>query len=348
MTQHRGAVRQRRRHRRAEAARRDARHHRRPRCAVRLGGMRASDARARPRDLGGDAGRAHRPARRRHLLVDVGRRRGHAAARRGRSPRVGRSGVRSARRDARAASARSATARTTCPAPRPDRGEPHAGDRDRATRRTGGAPRLRSARAGSRPGRAPGRRHRRRRQLPRRLRARGERRLRRRAADSRGRRGSRAAWPRSATTRRGSRSATAWPGSRRPGATRTRSIVKASRAVAVPDAVDDDTAAAALLQGMTAHYLQLGDVSRPARGHGRRPRGRRRRGAAAHADGEASRRPRDRDDVDGREGGARPRGGRRRGDRVRGVRRTACGSSPAARARRPCTTASGSRRSPTD
>ena len=31
--------------------------------------------------------------------------------------------------------------------------------------------------------------------------------------------------------------------------------MKASRAVPVPDGVDDDTAAAALLQGMTAHYL---------------------------------------------------------------------------------------------
>jgi NADPH2:quinone reductase len=40
-----------------------------------------------------------------------------------------------------------------------------------------------------------------------------------------------------------------------PGSYADQVIVKASRAVAVPDAVDDDTAAAALLQGMAAHYL---------------------------------------------------------------------------------------------
>src|SRR4029077_5811594 len=40
-----------------------------------------------------------------------------------------------------------------------------------------------------------------------------------------------------------------------PGSYADQVVVKAARAVAVPDAVDDDTAAAALLQGMTAHYL---------------------------------------------------------------------------------------------
>src|SRR5262249_41439407 len=40
-----------------------------------------------------------------------------------------------------------------------------------------------------------------------------------------------------------------------PGSYAERVVVKASRAVAVPDEVDDDTAAASLLQGMTAHYL---------------------------------------------------------------------------------------------
>jgi NADPH:quinone reductase len=40
-----------------------------------------------------------------------------------------------------------------------------------------------------------------------------------------------------------------------PGSYADRVVVKASRAVAVPDEVGDDTAAAALLQGMTAHYL---------------------------------------------------------------------------------------------
>jgi NADPH2:quinone reductase len=40
-----------------------------------------------------------------------------------------------------------------------------------------------------------------------------------------------------------------------PGSYADQVVVKASRAVPVPDAVDDDTAAAALLQGMTAQYL---------------------------------------------------------------------------------------------
>ena len=41
----------------------------------------------------------------------------------------------------------------------------------------------------------------------------------------------------------------------RPGAYATRAVVPAARAVPVPAAVDDETAAAVLLQGMTAHYL---------------------------------------------------------------------------------------------
>jgi NADPH2:quinone reductase len=40
-----------------------------------------------------------------------------------------------------------------------------------------------------------------------------------------------------------------------PGSYADQVVVKVQRAVAVPDEVDDDTAAAALLQGMTAHYL---------------------------------------------------------------------------------------------
>jgi NADPH:quinone reductase len=40
-----------------------------------------------------------------------------------------------------------------------------------------------------------------------------------------------------------------------PGAYATRAVVPAARAVPVPAAVDDETAAAVLLQGMTAHYL---------------------------------------------------------------------------------------------
>jgi NADPH2:quinone reductase len=40
-----------------------------------------------------------------------------------------------------------------------------------------------------------------------------------------------------------------------PGSYAEQVVVKASRAVPVPDGVDDDTAAGALLQGMTAHYL---------------------------------------------------------------------------------------------
>jgi NADPH2:quinone reductase len=40
-----------------------------------------------------------------------------------------------------------------------------------------------------------------------------------------------------------------------PGSYAEQVVVKAARAVAVPQQVDDDTAAAVLLQGMTAHYL---------------------------------------------------------------------------------------------
>lgn len=47
----------------------------------------------------------------------------------------------------------------------------------------------------------------------------------------------------------------AWADGVRGGAYAERTVVAADRVVPVPDAVDDDVAAALLLQGMTAHYL---------------------------------------------------------------------------------------------
>ena len=89
-----------------------------------------------------------------------------------------------------------------------------------------------------------------------------------------------------------------------PGSYAERVVVKASRAVPVPDAVDDETAAAALLQGMTAQYLctstypvQPGDtvvVHAAAGGVG----------LLLTQMVKLPRRPRDRHDVLGREGGA--------------------------------------------
>ncbi len=68
--------------------------------------------------------------------------------------------------------------------------------------------------------------------------------------------------------------------------------------VPVPDGVSSEVAAAAVLQGMTAHYLAC-DSYPVGRGRlGARPRRGGRRRAAAHPDRQVARRPRDRDHVD--------------------------------------------------
>ncbi len=69
-----------------------------------------------------------------------------------------------------------------------------------------------------------------------------------------------------------------------------------------PTGVSSEQAAAVLLQGMTAHYLAYSTYPVQAGDDGRRARGGGRRRAAAHADGQAARRARDRDDVHGGEG----------------------------------------------
>ena len=99
---------------------------------------------------------------------------------------------------------------------------------------------------------------------------------------------------------------------------------RASRAArADPDGVSTEVAAAALLQGMTAHYLASDSLSDRARRLGAGARRGRGRGPAADPDRQAARWPRDRDHVDRREGGAGARSGRRRGDRLRRLRRSA-------------------------
>ena len=120
---------------------------------------------------------------------------------------------------------------------------------------------------------------------------------------------------------------------------------RATQLVPIPDGVDTDVAAAAILQGMTAHYLafdsypvQAGDwvvVHAAAGGVGllltqlAKLRGGRVI-ATTSTDEKAA---------------ARARGRRRRGDRLRRVRRARARRSPAARAPRPSTTASARPRS---
>ena len=79
-------------------------------------------------------------------------------------------------------------------------------------------------------------------------------------------------------------------------------VVRADAAVPVPDGITTEVAAAAMLQGSTAHYLAHEHVPRPARRHRDRPRRRRRRRAAADADRQAPRRARHRDHLDRGEG----------------------------------------------
>ena len=109
------------------------------------------------------------------------------------------------------------------------------------------------------------------------------------AAADRGRRGR---GDGAARRRASSPRATASPGRRRPGSYAERVAVPLANAVPIPDGTSSEQAAAAILQGMTAHYLchstypvQPGDVVRRARRRGRRR-------AAADADGQGARRRR--------------------------------------------------------
>ena len=81
--------------------------------------------------------------------------------------------------------------------------------------------------------------------------------------------------------------------------------VPAWRLVKIPVEIDTQRAAAAMLQGMTAHYLVTFDLSTQERRHGARPRGCRRRRATACPDGETNRRASLRHCFDHRESKAR-------------------------------------------
>ena len=87
----------------------------------------------------------------------------------------------------------------------------------------------------------------------------------------------------------------------------TERVIAADRLVKLPDGIDFKTAAAMMLQGMTAQYL----VRRTYRGEGRRDHRGARRGRRCRADplpmGKAPRRHRDRRRLHRAEGGTRPR-----------------------------------------
>ena len=108
----------------------------------------------------------------------------------------------------------------------------------------------------------------------------------------------------------------------------------ADRAVAVPPGMGTDTAAALMLQGMTAHYLCTEHLPAEAGPHLPRPRGGGRRRPAARADGEAARGARHRHGGHRGQGRARPRGGRRRGDPLHAGGLPRGGEAPHRRARR--------------
>ncbi len=69
-------------------------------------------------------------------------------------------------------------------------------------------------------------------------------------------------------------------------------VVPAAQLVKIPDVVDFNTAAAAMLQGMTAHYLTHSTFPPEDRRYLPDPRGRGRRGRPGRADGEDAGRPR--------------------------------------------------------
>ena len=92
-------------------------------------------------------------------------------------------------------------------------------------------------------------------------------------------------------------------------------IAPADKLVPLPDSIDAKTAAAAMLQGMTAHYLVDERACDRARRKRAGPRGGGRRRRAAGADGEDARRARVRDGVD-EASRHRARGGMRRRHRL--------------------------------
>ena len=105
-----------------------------------------------------------------------------------------------------------------------------------------------------------------------------------------------------------------------------QAAVPVAQAVRVPDGTTSELAAAAMLQGMTAHYLshstypvQRDDVTLVHAAAGRR-------GPAARADDQGARRLRRGYDLVGGEDGAGARRGRGRDDRLRGLRRPRCAS----------------------
>jgi len=77
-----------------------------------------------------------------------------------------------------------------------------------------------------------------------------------------------------------------------PGSYADLAAVRAESLVKVPEVVDDQTAAAVMMQGLTAHHL-VTETYPGRRGRHRRGAGRRgRRRAAAHPAGQGRRRPR--------------------------------------------------------
>ena len=87
----------------------------------------------------------------------------------------------------------------------------------------------------------------------------------------------------------------------------TERVIAADRLVKLPDAIDFKTAAAMMLQGMTAQYLIRRTYRGEVRRHDRGARGRRRRGADPVPVGEAPRRHGDRCRLDRAEGRTGPR-----------------------------------------
>ena len=90
--------------------------------------------------------------------------------------------------------------------------------------------------------------------------------------------------------------------------------VPAKMLVKIPAGIDFRTAAAAMLQGMTAHYLSHSTVPLKGGPHGVGPRGRRRHWPTAGANGRDAGRSRDRHCRNRSQGGTGTRGRRKRRD----------------------------------
>ena len=125
---------------------------------------------------------------------------------------------------------------------------------------------------------------------------------------------------------------------------RRRRPCRQSGSSSVPDGVTTRQAAAAMLQGMTAHYLACSTYPLEAGRHLPRARGRRRRRAAPDADRQDARRARLHDGLDAGEGGALAGGGcrRRRSTTRRRTSRPRRGASRGAAESRSSTTRSAS------